>query len=160
MRVTDKYVFFWKGWLSNFWRAPFTDNDIDISFFCTEQYFMYRKAIMFGDDEQAEEILRANSPQVCRNLGQKVVGYKDDIWSSVREEIMFKCNYLKYKQNPDLGEKLIKLGEGRHFVEASPYDRIWAIGIEETDDRCLDPKNWLGTNLLGKTLDKVRLALR
>ena len=44
----------------------------------------------------------------------------------------------------------------RIFVEASPYDKIWGVGLYETDDRILDEKNWLGENLLGKAITEVR----
>lgn len=49
--------------------------------------------------------------------------------------------------------------EGKHFVEASPYDELWGVGLGEADELIKDPKNWKGENWLGKILDDVRVAL-
>lgn len=159
MRVTDKYVFFWKGWLSNFWRAPFqVDGKV---FFCTEQYFMYQKAVTFKDWEIAEKIMKVLTPLEARSLGQQVKGYSDLVWAPIREEVMEKANLEKYRQNPYLKERLLDPTlDGKHFVEASPFDRIWAIGMREEEPGITDPANWKGTNLLGQCLDRVREKLR
>lgn len=41
------------------------------------------------------------------------------------------------------------------FVEASPVDVIWGVGLHYEDDRVLDEKQWKGQNLLGKAINKV-----
>lgn len=170
MRVTKDYVFFWKGWLSNFWRCKITATwmeppipgwEMNVhDFFCTEQYFMFMKACTFGDREIGERILNCSTPQEARNLGQKVRGYKDEVWAPIRQQVMFDANFMKYTQNLDLKEKLLNPEwRDKHFVEASPYDRIWAIGLGEEDPACDNPKNWKGTNLLGQCLDGVRKTI-
>jgi len=45
---------------------------------------------------------------------------------------------------------------GMVIVEASPYDRVWGIGLRQTDRRAMDPRQWRGTNLLGFVLMDVR----
>lgn len=42
------------------------------------------------------------------------------------------------------------------MVEASPYDRIWGIGLTASDPLAQNEETWLGQNLLGKVLDDVR----
>ncbi len=64
----------------------------------------------------------------------------------------------KFRQNPPLAAALLATGD-TILVEASPYDRIWGVGLKWNDPRILDQSLWLGTNLLGKALMKVRDVL-
>ena len=52
----------------------------------------------------------------------------------------------------DTGDKIL--------VEASPYDRIWGIGLSATHPDAKNPAKWKGENLLGKVLMDVRNELR
>jgi ribA/ribD-fused uncharacterized protein len=45
------------------------------------------------------------------------------------------------------------------FVEASPMDTIWGIGLAADNKRAGDPTKWSGLNLLGFALMTVRAAL-
>ena len=63
---------------------------------------------------------------------------------------------LKAKfQRADL-RKILLATEDRTLVEASPYDRIWGVGLAVEDSRILDERKWRGQNLLGKALMEVR----
>ncbi len=46
------------------------------------------------------------------------------------------------------------------LVEASPLDKIWGIGLAVEDPRSRHPDQWLGLNLLGKVLMRVRDHIR
>lgn len=158
MRVTDDYVFFWDGVFSNWYPCKFTINDIEYN--CVEQWMMAQKASMFGDDYIYEKIMRSTNPSEHKKLGRRVNGFSQHEWSKVSRDIVYNGVYAKFDQNEKLREQLIMLGQNRRFVEASPYDLIWGIGLSQDDDRCLDPKNWRGTNWLGEALNKVYLAIR
>ena len=156
--ITDKYAFFYTEWPSNFFRAPFTHKNQN--FFCSEQAFMWEKAIKFNDQETAKKILAATTPMEAKNLGREVKNYVDFVWDKVRFDVMFEVNLAKYSQNEDIKRRLLdKKFDGKTFVEASPYDGIWGIKIGMGDARLHDDKNWNGQNLLGKVLTKVRDTL-
>lgn len=162
MRVTDKYIYFWGDWTSNFQSAKFTTK-VDgkaCTFHNSEQYFMYIKALTFHDEKIAEQILREGiDPKKAKRLGRKVSNFDNDLWDKLRYRVMLKANMLKYTQNEDLKKKLLDPKfDGKHFVEASIYDTIWAIGCC-VDDAKDDQSNWNGMNLLGQVLDDVREKL-
>ena len=46
------------------------------------------------------------------------------------------------------------------IVEASPTDKIWGIGLHETDPRAWDKATWQGTNWLGEAIMQVRETLK
>lgn len=156
MVITDKYTLFWEGVFSNFYPCNFEINGINFN--TSEQYYMYQKAKIFGDEEVANLILEATPPLVQKHLGRKVHGYQEDIWSEVRYKHMYDACYAKFSQNGFLRSKLLKT-VGTNLVEASPYDQIWGIGLQETDPLSWDENNWQGLNLLGKVLDEVRDAI-
>ena len=162
MRVTDKHVFFWGEWPSNWFKCHFTVNHDgkELEFFNSEQYFMWMKAITFGDEEIAEEILKkGKNPKTAKALGRKVKNYDDKVWNEKRFDVMLDANMLKYAQNAELNHLILDPSfNGKKFVEASPLDGIWGIkcGEEEALD---DESNWNGLNLLGKVLDEVRSRL-
>lgn len=163
VNITDKYVAFWGGVFSNFYPCEIrVDTDKgEIVFKSSEQYFMWQKAMFFKDEEIAEQILEADSPAEAKKLGRKVKNYDDAAWSKNRADAMYKAVLLKFKQNKDLKDIILADEfKDKGFVEGSPYDKIWGVGISWDDPLIADEKNWRGENLLGKTLDKVRRALK
>jgi ribA/ribD-fused uncharacterized protein len=159
IKVTDKHVFFWNGWPSNWYPSIFEAEyeGKTYKFYNTEQYFMFVKAKTFGDEETADRILKEGiDPKIAKGLGRMVKNYDNNVWSEKRYQVMVNANYLKFTKCPRLQEAL--LGEkykGKGFVEASPYDRIWGIGIRK-EDASDDESTWKGQNLLGKVLNEVR----
>lgn len=154
MNVTDKYVLFWGTVFSNFANTPYTSPD-GKRFFCTEQEFMYRKACLFDDYEIAEEILKASTPQSCKALGRKVKNFDNAVWDRVRYDVMYNACKAKFTQNKEAHKQLMSYS-GKTFVEASPYDTIWGIGLGEYDHRAYNESTWRGQNLLGKVLTQIR----
>ena len=162
MKLTDKYVFFYTEWPSNFANTHFKWGTFgeEHEFFCTEQAFMWAKAKYFGDEEIASRILVADTPMDCKQLGRIVKGYDDKKWDLVRYNFMHDVNYEKYAQDKVLQKKIISNEfDGKIFVEASPTDCIWGIGLGENDPNIDDETAWNGTNLLGKVLTQVRAEI-
>lgn len=161
IRLTDKHVFFYTEWPSNFYHTKFTWKAFgeEHEFFCTEQAFMWAKAKYFGDNVSAIKILEADVPMKCKQLGRLVKGYDDKQWSLVRYSFMHDVNFEKYNQDIKLKTKLLDSAfDGKAFVEASPTDKIWGIGFAQIDAPD-DETKWLGQNLLGKVLTQVRAEL-
>ncbi|SFR21953.1 hypothetical protein SAMN04488564_10614 [Lentzea waywayandensis] len=162
-----KYLFFWghqperdgrtgKGCLSQWWPCTFVVDGQE--FASAEHYMMWRKALLFGDEAVAARVLAARTPAEAKALGREVSGFSDPEWVSARLAIVVEGNLAKFGQDPALRSYLLGTGS-RVLVEASPQDRVWGIGLVESDPRALDPSSWLGLNLLGEALMEVRSRL-
>lgn len=160
MKVTDKHVFFWGEWPSNWYPCVFNAEyeGKEYTFYNSEQYFMFVKAKTFGDEEIALKILlEGKNPKKAKQYGRMVKNYDDEKWNEIRYQVMVDANMAKYSQNDELKELLLNPElEGKHYVESSPVDRIWGVGLSENDPLIDDESNWNGQNLLGKALDEVR----
>lgn len=155
--VTETHYYFLTNWMSNFAHSVFTDGVN--TYQNTEQYFMYQKAIFFGDDKTAQDILNATTPNEAKTLGRQVKNYDDYKWNMVRYHHMYIGNLLKYTQNPELGNKL-KGTNNLILVECNPRDPIWGIGLSAEEAVLVTPNEWKGKNLLGRVLMDVRKVIR
>lgn len=156
MRETDNYVFFWYGYLSQWHPSQFVVEGTLYN--CAEQYMMHQKALFFEDYETALKILKTDHPKEQKALGRQIKNFNPIEWAAYCEPIVFVGNLCKFSQNPDLKKQLLSTGD-KLLVEASPYDKIWGVGLEENNELIDDAKNWKGQNLLGKVLTNVRSAL-
>lgn len=154
-----KYTFFWKSDspFSNFYKCKFRVDNID--FFSSEQYFMYKKAMAFMDAETAELILKTKLPWEAKKLGRQVKNFNKKEWDEMCQKIMYDAVHHKFTQNQSLLKVLMATGNTK-FIEASPFDKIWGIGLTEEDAKKTPEENWLGTNFLGIVLTQLRDDLR
>ncbi|MBE5810631.1 MAG: NADAR family protein [Clostridiales bacterium] len=163
-----EFCFFWghtpdqrgvitQSCLSQWWKADFTYNDV--RYCCMEQCMMAGKARLFDDDATLEEIMASDDPKVIKALGRKVQGFQEDAWNEIKYALIVAGNYSKFSQNVPLREFLLSTGDAV-LVEASPYDRIWGIGLPASDPLALEPASWRGQNLLGFALMEVRDQIR
>ncbi|MGF7048446.1 ribA/ribD-fused uncharacterized protein [Paenibacillus sp. DS2015] len=151
----EKFTFFWsaKSPLSQGYPSTFV---IDGNTFnCAEQYMMYEKAWLFGDEDIAHQILAAPSPEVQKQLGRKVAPFNQQMWTKHCKQIVHDGNYEKFTQNEELLSKLLDT-KGTTLVEASPLDQIWSVGLAEDDPRIHNRETWQGTNWLGEILTDLR----
>lgn len=145
-----------KECLSQWYGAPFTLNGR--TFATAEHYMMFQKAVLFGDDEAAQRILTAKGPAVAKTLGRTVRGFVQTAWDEECLNIVATGNEAKFGQKPELRRFLLSTGS-KVLVEASPRDRIWGIGLPESDPRAANPLTWRGRNLLGFALMIARSRL-
>ena len=157
LKVYQNHVAFWGSPFSNFHPCTFVYKDVEWK--SSEQCFMAMKAKYFKDDESYERILNSTTPKEAKALGRKVKNF-NFLWNFVSESIMFDIVLAKFSQNDDL-KRLILSDEykGKKFVEGSPSDTKWGVGMRYTNPAIEDESNWEGSNLLGKVLDKVREQL-
>jgi ribA/ribD-fused uncharacterized protein len=139
--------------LSNWYRRTFIVKDI--TFFCVEQYLMYCKAMLFGDHEIGLKIMATQEPSEHKRLGRLVKNFNDDLWNQHKENYAFIGNLHKFRQNKEERGYLYDTRE-LELVEASPYDRIWGVGLGVDDPQIRYKVRWKGQNLHGITLMRVR----
>jgi ribA/ribD-fused uncharacterized protein len=159
MRTTDTHVYFWGGFLSNFWYTkiePIPDCAVQgYVFKSSEQLYMVEKAVFFEDYAAAYMITQAYDAKEAKRIGRLVKNFDAKKWDAVSYDKMLIACRAKYSQNDWLKNMLLKTGD-RILVEASPIDTIWGVGLHEDNDSILDEKNWLGENRLGRVLMQVR----
>ena len=164
---TYEFLFFWghtpaadgsinKACLSQWWMQGF---DVDgIRYSCAEQYMMAEKARLFGDNEMLERIMLASLPKEMKAYGREVRGFDHDVWEANSQRVVKVASRAKFTQNPELLRFLLGT-DRRILVEASPRDRIWGIGMGESNKDAENPLKWRGRNLLGFALTEVRDAV-
>ncbi len=145
------------GFLSNWYLSEFRLDSITFS--SMEQYMMHQKAILFGDAETAGKILETRDTAEVKALGRAVAQYVDSVWAGRRQIIVYRGLMEKFRQNPDLRNRLAATGEAV-LAECAVKDRIWGIGLSMKDGRRFDMSEWQGQNLLGYTLMEVRGEIR
>lgn len=164
----EKFLYFWgavpkgvsigKECLSQWYYAPFTY--AGVTFDTCEHWMMYQKALLFEDTYSANRVLQAKTPKEAKRIGRQVKSFNPRVWDSHKKEIVYKGNLYKFGTNPQLKAFITSFDDNVTFVEASPYDRIWGIGLTEFDPRAKSRDTWHGQNLLGEALTKVAKDLR
>jgi ribA/ribD-fused uncharacterized protein len=144
------------GCLSQWWPAMFTVDGV--SYPTAEHWMMAGKARLFGDEDGLAAVLSAASPSAAKAAGARVRGFDEERWAAARYDIVVAGNLAKFGQHRDLRHFLLATGK-KVLVEASPYDRIWGIGMAATNADVERPSAWRGLNLLGFALMEVRERL-
>lgn len=165
-KENTEFLFFWghtvkdeitKACFSQWFPFEFQENGNIYK--TAEHYMMAGKAKLFNDDEILEQILETETPNQAKSLGRKVRNFDPEIWNEHKYEIVKQGNLLKFSQNEEF-KKFLLSTDNTILVEASPYDKIWGIGMLESDENIKNPLLWNGENLLGSALVDIRDELR
>ena len=159
-----RFLFFWghtpqpgggidRSCLSQWWMQPFVIDGI--TYTCAEQYMMAEKARLFKDNRMLSKIMAARNPKEMKEYGRSVQNFEGPLWEERSPQIVRTANKAKFSQNQDLLSFLVRTGDSI-IVEASPYDKIWGIGMGKNDPDAENPLKWRGKNLLGFALTEVR----
>jgi ribA/ribD-fused uncharacterized protein len=162
-----QFVYFWghtpaKNGVTSTCLSQWYDTAFEIAevkYHTAEQYMMAQKALLFSDAEVYDEIMAADNPRDYKKLGRKIRNFDGKVWDTKKYEIVVEGNKAKFSQNDELKEFLLSTGDAI-LVEASPYDRIWGIGLYPAQAAKGTVDQWRGLNLLGCALMEVRDRLR
>lgn len=150
----EQFFFFYGGPASQWYPSVFNLDGVEYD--CAEQCMMHKKALLFGDDEIAQQIMAAkDDPKTQKALGRKVANFDEDIWNATAKLIVYRANRAKFTQNTELKSWLLST-TGKTLVEASPFDRIWGIGLAPRDPEAASRSTWQGLNWLGEIVTLVR----
>jgi ribA/ribD-fused uncharacterized protein len=171
-------IFFFKddeepyGFLCQWYRCRFTDPDSGLEFTCVEQWMMWNKAQLAGDEVSARTIMSTTSPRKQKQLGRDVEGFDADAWDEIKLSVVERGNYLKFTQGTNVASmkmgdqgdpvslrSLLLATEERELAEASRFDRVWGIGFD-AQQALVTPREKWGESLLGTALMNVRERIR
>ena len=138
--------------LSNFHPAEF---EIDgIKFPTSEHYIQYTKAIAFGDNSTAANILGANTPSDSKSLGWTVANFDKEKWDKSAKTLCQPGLREKFHQNKHLLDTLLRTKD--HILVESAKDNVWGTGIALARDDWYDDTLWHSQGILGEMLCEIR----
>jgi ribA/ribD-fused uncharacterized protein len=174
-RQSDPAIFFFKehevphGCFSQWYQGTFTDPESGLDFNCAEQWMMWNKAKMAGDEAVMRELMETISPRKQKALGRQVANFDSAEWDRIKFDVVVRGNWLKFTQADDaaycrdgqeptpLQNILLDTGSS-YLCEASPFDHVWGIGFSAV--KASEMRSKWGQNLLGRALCVVREQIR
>jgi ribA/ribD-fused uncharacterized protein len=121
-----------------------------------EHWMMITKALLFNDTESYKKLMNGETDaKEAKEIGRKVKGFNEEKWDECKLLFVTVGNIYKFSGNL---YNILELTNNSILVEASPYDKIWGIGISVSD--ATSGKKWNGENLLGKALMIAREYLK
>jgi len=136
------------GFLSNFSLHGFRD-EFGVYWKTAEHYYQASKAM---SSEPRKRIAEAKTPGAAKRYGKQIAIRAD--WSVMKLVFMKKALNFKFRQNPDIAQKLIDT-KNRVLIEGNSWhDNFWGCcNCSRCNSR---PKR----NMLGKMLMELRSVLR
>ena len=123
-------------------------------FNCNEQFIVYSKAMLFGDDRVASEVMKMSNPRMMKQLGNNIDNYNHREWQRKSVAIIAQCNETKFSMHQNAMDVL--MSTGHKVIGEATAGKEWGIGLSLNDDDCLQKHNWSGENKMGKILMKIR----
>lgn len=112
----------------------------------SEHYFQAQKFINSAD--HMEKVFQAKTPREAAKLGRDRSSPLREDWEQVKDDVMKRALYAKFKQNKDILVILLSTGN-KYLIEETTDDYYWGCGTEK-----------MGLNRLGTLLMEVRELLR
>lgn len=151
LRVISKDSCFNNTYQVKFSIPQSSDSDNRVAFDSVSQAFAYLKAHYFKRPDLFTNIL---TYQEVDKTSSVLKSLKNDQWLKDRYQIMVIASFYKYKDNPKLKTKLLKLNQD--IPVFTGHNKYWTCGIIED---VTDINLWCGQNQLGSVLLKIRSML-
>ena len=135
------------GYLSNFYELP-QPIEIDGQLWCTSEHYFQAQQFVSTAPELAEAIRTTRAPSKVWRMAERNRERRRNDWDSVKDDVMRKAVWEKFRQNPSLADQLLGTGDA-NLVEHTASDAYWGDGGDGS-----------GLNMLGKILMEVRARLR
>lgn len=135
----------------NLW-SPHQIADGMFIYHCGEQAMMVTKALLFGDKDTADELMKITRPI---DLKAKITGMDKKVWKEKLFDVLVGINMHKFSQHHDIRKVLLDTGDDV-LVAASTYDVVLGIGTHTERAKTLKVEEWEGENVLGFALMETR----
>lgn len=133
------------GYMSNFARYAIKINDKE--YMTSEHYYQSQKAA--GTDFE-KAIADAANPKSAATLGRSNLFVLREDWDQVKDDVMRVAVEAKFRQHPDIKEKLLSTGDAKLVEDtATTNDCYWGCGTDGS-----------GKNMLGVILMEMRKKFR
>jgi ribA/ribD-fused uncharacterized protein len=119
-------------------------------------------AKFFNDNEAVKRLMSAYSALDASYKYEDANAAKNVTipqWENKLEEVLFEVNLAKFRQYPELAQKLLETGE-LELVEANPTDLFTGTGLTLENPDIYFKSKWIGKNMMGIALQKVRQFLQ
>ena len=104
-----------------------------------EQFIQAKKAIMFGDMNTWNKIMKETNPKVMKQRAKEIRNVQEDVWNGALFDIYTQANYHKFQQNTDLKVLLLSTGN-KLLVQCNDVAKPPRIGLtrEKSEKRRLN----------------------
>ena len=145
------------GFLALSWPAaiPFHDK----SYASARHAIFAELATEFGDVEQASAIQATDTATDIRYTLDDVAGGREVNqmkWNTTLSRLIDAVNLVKFKQYPELAQRLMELPSPLVIGAVEPNDLQIGIGMSMNNVKAKDKLSWTGENWLGKALVTIR----
>lgn len=107
------------------------------------------------------QILQSPSPRTQKGLGRKVPNFSPEVWDKACMPIVVAASIARAESDEELRKIYSQAAGGqRKFVEGSPVDTIWGVGLRWDDPKADVETEWRGRNLLGRCHDEAAAFVR
>jgi ribA/ribD-fused uncharacterized protein len=124
------------------------------------QAAMASTAELLGDAEAAAQIRVATTPEAMTYTPRETVS--PETFNRVLAEVLFATTEAKFKQNPELGVRLLQTGMDRVAIvpPGDSLDTVLGTGLDVASPNIKDVSKWTGQNRLGFYIEQVRQRMR